>query len=509
MRDYSLPRSSPVPFSQKTPSNKLLSKRFTKLLAVSCYNRTIFTIFAVLIKNFHKHSKRMRISNNLFNLFTLLIVGLAVCSIGACSVDDAEPLFKETTNNNITIDTTGVAVTGEIEKQGITYAHIKGYANLNLLPTGSGEIGVEICPSGEEVSAHQKTSSTLSDNAFVIEFDNLTPDTEYRYRSFVRSDERTYYGQYNTLTTNALYPITTTVDATDLTRTSATIISTVQTALADPIDNLMVGVAYSLSEQAFETPSEEIIFCGEQSAGDVPDGILTVTLRELSEATTYYYTTYTKASGEYCFAKIKSFTTYGDDYTPSGAVDLGLSVMWATCNIGADSPEEYGDYYAWGEIEPKEKYEEGNYKWYDKFTGSYIKYCTDATIGTVDDKTVLDPEDDVAHVKLGGGWRMPTEAEIIELCKKCTWEEDTTYNGIEGSIVIGPNGNSIFLPAGGYYSKGLYSKKEKGYYWASTLETLGRNGDNYRPKYGESFTTNGNELYRNRYYGCSVRPVIK
>ena len=100
-------------------------------------------------------------------------------------------------------------------------------------------------------------------------------------------------------------------------------------------------------------------------------------------------------------------------------VDLGLSVKWATCNMGASSPEEYGDHYAWGETETESTYDWNTYKWCKGSKNTLTKYCTDSDYGTVDNKTVLDPEDDVAQVKWGGNWRMPTDAEIEELRENC------------------------------------------------------------------------------------------
>ena len=92
------------------------------------------------------------------------------------------------------------------------------------------------------------------------------------------------------------------------------------------------------------------------------------------------------------------------------AVDLGLSVKWASCNVGATTPEDCGDYYAWGEIEEKENYDWSTYKWCNGSYDTQTKYCTNSSYGTVDNKTTLDLEDDVAHVKWGGSWRMPTKA---------------------------------------------------------------------------------------------------
>lgn len=121
------------------------------------------------------------------------------------------------------------------------------------------------------------------------------------------------------------------------------------------------------------------------------------------------------------------------------AVDLGLSVKWAACNIGASKPEEFGDYYAWGETETKASFNTDNYKWYDG--ASYIKYNKD--------NKELEADDDVAHIKWGGDWRLPTADELKELNDKCTWTW-TTLNEVNGYEVKGPNGNSIFLPDTGF-----------------------------------------------------------
>ncbi|MBQ9362655.1 MAG: hypothetical protein IJT97_04440 [Bacteroidaceae bacterium] len=150
-------------------------------------------------------------------------------------------------------------------------------------------------------------------------------------------------------------------------------------------------------------------------------------------------------------------------------VDLGLSVKWATMNIGANSPEDYGGYFAWGETSTKSTYSWSTYKW-----GSYsplAKYCTDSSFGTVDNKTKLELEDDAARANWGGSWRMPTDAEMTELRTKCTWDW-TSQNGVNGCKVTGPNGNSIFLPAAGIRDYGRLSNAGSvGNYWSSSLDT--------------------------------------
>ena len=184
-------------------------------------------------------------------------------------------------------------------------------------------------------------------------------------------------------------------------------------------------------------------------------------------------------------------------------VDLGLSVKWATCNVGASSPEEYGGYYAWGETEEKDNYDWSTYKWCKGSDDTITKYCTDSSYGTVDNKTVLDPEDDVAHVKWGGTWRMPTEAEQDELRKKCTWTW-TTQNGVKGYKVTSPNGNSIFLPAAGYRGGTEVSYRgSSGYYWSSSLYSS-RSYNAYDLRFSSGFHY---WRYDYRYLGHSVRPV--
>lgn len=150
-------------------------------------------------------------------------------------------------------------------------------------------------------------------------------------------------------------------------------------------------------------------------------------------------------------------------------VDLGLSVKWATCNVGASKPEDYGDYYAWGETTTKSGYSWKTYKWCKGTKDTMTKYCTNSNYGTVDNRTTLTSSDDVATVKWGSKWRMPTKEEMKELCDKCTWTW-TTQGGVNGMKVTGPNGNRIFLPAAGYREgTDLGRRGSFGYYWSASL----------------------------------------
>ena len=185
-------------------------------------------------------------------------------------------------------------------------------------------------------------------------------------------------------------------------------------------------------------------------------------------------------------------------------VDLGLSVKWATCNVGANAPEEYGDYFAWGETQPKTTYDWSTYKWCNGSYDTQTKYCTDSYYGTVDNKTQLELSDDAARANWGGSWRMPTTEEQQELINNCTWTW-TTQNGVNGyKVTSKKNGNSIFLPAAGYRSgSSLYYAGSYGNYWSSSLYTDGPNS-----AYGLYFDSDGVGWYNgNRYCGQSVRPV--
>ena len=189
-------------------------------------------------------------------------------------------------------------------------------------------------------------------------------------------------------------------------------------------------------------------------------------------------------------------------------VDLGLSsgTLWATCNVGASAPEEYGDYFAWGETEPKDVYKWETYQWCTGSENTLIKYCMNSNYGYngfTDGKTELDPEDDAAYVNWGSSWRMPTKEQYQELCEQCTWTW-TTQNGVNGQLVTGPNGNTIFLPAAGLrWNVSLFEAGSKGGFWSSTVDNPPRNANGL-------FYNSGDWYYwgnSSRDFGWSVRAV--
>ena len=184
--------------------------------------------------------------------------------------------------------------------------------------------------------------------------------------------------------------------------------------------------------------------------------------------------------------------------------------MWATCNVGASRPEEFGNYYAWGEVMPKNIYNDTLYKWYNHIDNHLTKYCNSAhwyqSNGFVDHKTILDLSDDAACKNYGERWRMPTFDEWKELVQNCTFMR-ITINHIEGFKVTSKhNRNSIFLPAAGYI-KGTekINRNKVGYYWTRSFDL----SDDYKYNSVRFELTNWEWSYQHfkRSYGLSIRPV--
>ena len=188
--------------------------------------------------------------------------------------------------------------------------------------------------------------------------------------------------------------------------------------------------------------------------------------------------------------------------TPAGleAVDLGLTsgTKWANMNVGANAPEEYGGYYAWGETEEKDVYEIDTYAYYYYQNGDYVNIGDDIA-------DIAGTKYDVATSKWGSDWQMPTNDQIKELLDNTThtW---TTQNGVNGRLFTGPNGNSIFLPAAGYrWDEYLYNAGSYGYYWSSTQYPSNSYG-----AYDLSFDSGSADWDGSyRHFGFSVRPVVR
>ena len=306
---------------------------------------------------------------------------------------------------------------------------------------------------------------------------------------------RPVYGEYIPAST---LPTVTTSSATNISATSVTIGGNVTSDGGTSVTER--GVVYSTSQNP--TTANSNVTSGSGT------GSFTCSLTNLQEGTTYYVRAYatnekgTSYGNQVVFTTLESPIENVHEY-----VDLGLSVKWATCNVGASKPEEYGDYFAWGETQPKSNYDWSTYKWCNGSYDTQTKYCTNSRFGTVDNKTTLELSDDAARANWGGSWRMPTDAELNELREQCTWTW-TTQNGVYGYKVTskksGYTNKFIFLPAAGYRGVSLLGQAGSyGHYWSSSLDTDGPHGawDVY---FGSDYVSRSTSI---RYYGYSVRPV--
>ena len=290
-----------------------------------------------------------------------------------------------------------------------------------------------------------------------------------------------------TLTFNVQQPtpqvVVTTSEPTNINGTSAVAGGTVTIGEGNHV--FVRGVCWGTEEM----PTVD----GSHTSDDAVAGSQTVTLVGLNPVTTYYVRAYAVTDYGLAYGEEQSFTTESHDY-----VNLGLpsGTLWATCNVGADTSEGYGDYFAWGETQPKENYSWNTYQFFDGTT-ILTKYDTDGLV------TLL-PEDDAATANWGTDWCMPADWQLRELYLNTTvtW---TTQNGVNGQLFTASNGNSIFLPAAGYrYGSSLLDVGSYGDYWSSS-----RNTDTPRYAWYLWFDSDYKIMYSDsqRRCGLSVRPV--
>lgn len=232
----------------------------------------------------------------------------------------------------------------------------------------------------------------------------------------------------------------------------------------------------------------------------VGSGSFTCEMTGLEDNTTYYVRAYAKMYDYVVYGEQRSFKTEEDDevcdpdgeIAGHGYVDLGLpsGLKWATCNVGASSPEDYGDYFAWGETSPK-----AEYTWENS-----------VTLGEQMSDISGNAQYDAATANWGGSWRMPTGEQMEELVEHCEWEW-TQVNGVNGAKVIGPNGSCVFLPAAGYrFGSSLFNAGYGGSCWSSAP------GGYYDDSYAYTLYFYYGYEYVNSYYrsiGRTVRPITE
>ena len=352
------------------------------------------------------------------------------------------------------------------------------------------ERGVVYSTSEYPTISNNKKTSGSGLGEFSVDLSDLLLGTTYYVRAYAKNSKGIGYGQQVSFRTKSSIPtVTTTV--TDVAATSAIINGNVTHSGGESV--IERGVVYSTTQNP--TTLEFKIANGSGT------GAFSIKLTNLSEETTYYARAYAINSNGTAYGEEISFTTKDFEW-----VDLGLSVKWATCNVGASTPEEYGDYFAWGETEPKSTYNWSTYKYCNGSDSTLTKYNNSSSYGTVDNKTVLDKTDDAAAVNWGGSWRIPTEAEQDELRDNCSWIW-TTQSGVNGyKVTSKKNGNSIFLPAAGTRNDSSFLLAgSSGYYWSSSLYTEYPN-DAWNVYFGSGGVYRS---FRRRYCGLSVRPVCQ
>lgn len=283
-------------------------------------------------------------------------------------------------------------------------------------------------------------------------------------------------------------------------------LSTDVQTLTFPSDGGAQQVQISTNGNWTATTKVESAFSVSPASG-TGEGTLTVTAAE-NETAVLRWETLTLTSGTLTVS-ITLLQQAKPDLNGHAYVDLALpsGLLWATCNVGATTPEEYGDYFAWGETAKKNSYTWANYKWSDGSMQSLTKYNNRNDYGIVDNLSELLLSDDAAVVNWGGCWRMPTYAEWEELCNtdNCTWTPINNNGHCEGYKVTSTrNGNSIFLPSAGLYTESGFDRAGlSGYFWASTLFSAPDQGC------GLYFDDAGHSHAFSRYQGLSVRPVGK
>ena len=322
---------------------------------------------------------------------------------------------------------------------------------------------------------------------YSVTLSNLKGGTTYYVRAYIKSEFGVIYGtdKYFTTDEDVVKASVTTDAVSNVTKNTAICGGNVTSDGGGTVTAR--GVCWSTSQ----TPTIDDY----RTANGTGKGTFTAGISGLTPNTTYYVRAYATNEAGTSYGAQKSFTTLGEE-TISGTenghnyVDLGLpsGLKWATCNVGASTSTDYGDYFAWGETTTKTGYTEEN----------------SLTSGKQMNDISGNSQYDAATANWGGSWRMPTKAEQEELLNNCTWRW-TTYNGVNGYNVEGPNGNSIFLPAAGYRA-GLShcSAGGRGDYWSSTPH------ESYTgSSYDLNFTSGGHSLYWDgRLYGRSVRSVF-
>ena len=458
----------------------------------------------------------MKSQNWIKSMFIVLCGMMMATSFVACGGDDDSPNGNNGGNNGGGNSgggsTTEEVVTGTASNITTSSATVTGTFTSSA-NAGSIQLGVLFSTERSAVDNKQGTlglANTVSGNSFTVELSSLLSNTIYYYRAYMVSGNNTYYGSVGSFTTSK-DELVTTGDATDITYKSATISSSFKTNVIQSFTAL--GIQYSDNQETLERGMGH----SKTTSSVTSTNVFTISLDELNEQTTYYYRAYVKDYKTTYYGDTKSFTTATHVFNSNGHdyVDLGLpsGTMWATMNVGASKPEEIGDFYAWGETTTKTSFTTDNYQWQglsidelisrgvvsEEPNGSYYN-------GNSYVDYILTASYDVATVKWGGDWRMPTGLEISEL-EEYTKITKSTQNGVDGFLLTSTkNKNSIFLPATSTYSDYYMFESwgsEPNPYYNSRAASIDISS------YSSSGMSHIYNPHNERYSGLTVRPVCK
>lgn len=416
----------------------------------------------------------MKQKNKLVLALFLLI--FTCISLGSCDTDDWYADGSVLTDDSHGALTNHyVVATGVAKNVTFNSATILCSANYNYKESLHIEPGVQYSNNQENgkvlISTKDFTKSELE-----VRLVNLKPGTTYFYRTYAYSRYNTAYGDSKSFRTPE---VVATGKANNVTHNSATILCTANYSYRE---SLKPGIIYSTSDKELEYSNPNTTRVDIQS---FTSSELQVNLNNLKHSTTYYYRAYVIASGNVYYGDIESFTT-SFDLSAIEAVDLGLSVKWATMNIGATQPEELGDSFYWGQTSASTS------KDWHEFALSTLQ-----SHGYIDGNNNLCPSYDTATELWGNKWRMPTQKEVQELMGKCTWKK-VKKNSTDVFLITGPNSNVIYMPVREYafydreshywtstalswdgYSESYYLSLDNGYYSNKRLDDVGRSSKMY------------------------------
>ena len=463
------------------------------------------------------------------------------------------------TNNFTTKELSSLLATQDATEVEAASAKLDAMLDLTDVQYSTKEYGF-YWGTSETTQNNKLNGGEIKDNAYLASLNNLSHKTQYWYKAYVKLDSQTFYGEVKTFTTDVVKVESVSLDRTEYTfNTKGNTLSL--TATVFPANATDKSVEWTSSKASVATVDQNgivsakgngtaIITVRTKDLGKTASCTVTVSLyvtdiildktiltlhpgenktlsvtkispadaydktytwsslnesvatvsrngnvKAVSVGSTQIHATANDGSGVYANCVVTVKQPYHP--TAGAAIDLGLSVKWSNCNLGATKPEEHGDYFAWGETFPKDNYSWASYELCNGSSSSLTKY------NTGDGKTVLDLEDDAARHNLGGNWRMPTDEEWTELRTHCGWTWKSE-NGVNGCKVTGQNGNSIFLPGTGYKTGSKYNYgNNNGFYWSSSL-FLSANKDAY---YYQFYYIGFDRKNVARDIGLSIRPV--